>query len=203
MREIRQSGSEGGGGGTTVSPYPYPTSTVPRPMAGTSPAMTTRGCGPKPTCDPHQGRSTTSSRRLATNPNTSDRSLPGTLNLSSVASMWPTKTRQSPSVNPCRDARSACRGLRTASGHRHRRTGSRSGAAFHDVHCRSRGFARSGPAACLPASAAKDRPQPRRSRRIRPDVHTVCRTSAFPLMLAFNLFRMIGPFRAHYGERSV
>jgi hypothetical protein len=24
MREIRQSGSEGGGDGTTVSPYPYP-----------------------------------------------------------------------------------------------------------------------------------------------------------------------------------
>ena len=23
MREIRQSGSEGGGGGTTVAPYPY------------------------------------------------------------------------------------------------------------------------------------------------------------------------------------
>ena len=34
MREIRQSGSEGGGGG--ASPYPYSSSRVPRPMAGTS-----------------------------------------------------------------------------------------------------------------------------------------------------------------------
>ena len=38
MREIRQSGSEGGGGG--ASPYPYTAGDVPRQMAGTSPAMT-------------------------------------------------------------------------------------------------------------------------------------------------------------------
>ena len=35
MREIRQSGSEGGGGG--ASPYPYTTDTVPLLMAGTGP----------------------------------------------------------------------------------------------------------------------------------------------------------------------
>ena len=40
MREIRQSGSEGGGGG--ASPYPYSSGTVPRRMAGTSPAMTVK-----------------------------------------------------------------------------------------------------------------------------------------------------------------
>ena len=42
MREIRQSGSEGGGGG--ASPYPYRRDTVPQPMAGTSPAMTVCFC---------------------------------------------------------------------------------------------------------------------------------------------------------------
>ena len=40
MREIRQSGSEGGGGG--ASPYPYSRGTLPRRMAGTSPAMTVK-----------------------------------------------------------------------------------------------------------------------------------------------------------------
>ena len=40
MREIRQSGSEGGGGG--ASPYPYSRGTLPLRMAGTSPAMTVR-----------------------------------------------------------------------------------------------------------------------------------------------------------------
>ena len=40
MREIRQSGSEGGGGG--ASPYPYSSGRVPRPMAGPSAAMTVR-----------------------------------------------------------------------------------------------------------------------------------------------------------------
>ena len=40
MRETRQSGSEGGGAGTTGSPYPYYSSTVPREMARSSPAMT-------------------------------------------------------------------------------------------------------------------------------------------------------------------
>ena len=38
MREIRQSGSEGGGGG--ASPYPYCTGTAVARMAGSSPAMT-------------------------------------------------------------------------------------------------------------------------------------------------------------------
>jgi hypothetical protein len=38
MREIRQSGSEGGGG--YASPYPYTTRTVPRRMAGTDPRIT-------------------------------------------------------------------------------------------------------------------------------------------------------------------
>ena len=38
MREIRQSGSEGGGGG--ASPYPYSGGRMPRRMAGTSPATT-------------------------------------------------------------------------------------------------------------------------------------------------------------------
>jgi hypothetical protein len=38
MREIRQSGSEGGGG--YASPYPYCSGTLPQRMAGTSPAMT-------------------------------------------------------------------------------------------------------------------------------------------------------------------
>jgi hypothetical protein len=44
MREIRQSGSEGGGGG--APPYPYPTSSVLRRMVGTSPAMTVRATQP-------------------------------------------------------------------------------------------------------------------------------------------------------------
>ena len=39
MREIRQSGSEGGGGD---SPYPYRSGRVPRLVAGTSPAMTVK-----------------------------------------------------------------------------------------------------------------------------------------------------------------
>jgi len=45
MREIRQSGSEGGGGGMTASPYPYsrllrrPGATC-QEIAGTRPAMT-------------------------------------------------------------------------------------------------------------------------------------------------------------------
>ena len=38
MREIRQSGSEGGGGG--AFPTPIVAGTLPRRMAGTSPAMT-------------------------------------------------------------------------------------------------------------------------------------------------------------------
>jgi hypothetical protein len=38
MREIRQSGSEGGGGG--ASPYPYHRGKVLAEMAGTGPAMT-------------------------------------------------------------------------------------------------------------------------------------------------------------------